>query len=306
MRILARIWLLMVLLGAGAGGARAAEVVVSIKPLHSLVAGVMQGVGAPSLLIKGAASPHGYSLRPSDARALSGADLVVWIGRDFEAFLAKALAVMAPRARVLEVATIEGIHRMAIRKAGFWGRAEGRVEKAVGEAANPHLWLDPRNAGRIVAAVARALAALDPGNAEAYHDNKQALLARLTDLEAELAAALAPVRDIPYLVFHDAYPYFERRFGLSAVGALSIDPAHKPGARRLVEIRRGTRVLDPRCLFSEPQFTPALAATVIEGTGLRSGVLDPLGAALAPGPEAYFTLMRNLARGLRACLLTDD
>lgn len=151
------------------------------------------------------------------------------------------------------------------------------------------------------AAVA-ALTRVDPANGTGYAANGERLAARIVALDAELRRILAPVREVPYVVLHDAYGYFERRYGLFQVAALAPDPGRKPGARRLSEVRRKIEALGVRCVFTEPQFEPALVKTVIEGTGARTGVLDPLGAALAPGPEAYFALMADLAASFRDCL----
>ena len=271
---------------SGAAGARAGEpaprVVVSIAPLHSLIAGVMAGVAAPTLLVPGGASPHGGALRPSDARALQAADVVFWVGPGLERFLEKPLATLTGRARVIALAEMLGL-----------------------DEADPHVWLDPANARAMVETAATVLAEADPGNADAYRANAARLRARLDALDRDLAARLAPVRDVPYLVFHDAYRHFEARYGLTRVGAVARNPEIPPGARRLSHIRRLISESGVACLFTEPRSPPALARAVTGGAPVRIAVLDPLGAALAPGPEAYFALMRALADDLAACLRRD-
>jgi len=282
------------------------KVVVSVKPVHSLVAGVMAGVGEPLLLIKGAASPHSYSLRPSAARALSKAQLVFWIGGNLEAFLGKPLASLASRARLVELAEAPGMLLLPTREGGAWGAPDD--EPANDEAHqhgqhNPHIWLHPGNAAAIVRIAVTALAELDPANAATYRRNGAAVEQRLAALEREIAAALAPVKDQPYLVFHDAYQYFEAHFGTRAVGAITVSPDRAPGARRLYEIREKIFASKAVCVFSEPQFEPALVKTVVRSTSARTAVLDPLGAGERAGPEAYFQLMRGLAGALKDCLL---
>ncbi len=274
--------------GPSAAAPRAAAplVVASIMPIHSLAAGVMGGVGAPRLLVVGGGSPHNARLKPSAARALARADIVFWAGPGLEAFLEKPLSTLAGRARIVELAAVSGLRRQAN--------------------ADPHVWLDPANARAMVAAMTMALTETDPVNAPAYVANGARLAARLDALDRDLAAALAPVRAVPYVVFHDAYGHFERRYKLANAGAVTVRPGRPPGARRVRNIRNlllaeaGGRGV--RCLFAEPQFAPALAARLTEGTGVRLGVLDPLGVGLAPGPEAYFTLMRRLARAFVTCL----
>jgi zinc transport system substrate-binding protein len=165
-----------------------------------------------------------------------------------------------------------------------------------------HIWLDPDNARAMVDAVAAELAEADPANATAYRENAERLRARLDALDAELDTKLAPLRDVPFVVFHDAYQYFDRHYGLSNVGSITVSPERQPGAQRLMEIRSAVTELGAACVLSEPQFEPKLVATVIEGTGARTGVLDPLGAAQEPGPDAYFGMMRANAAALAECL----
>ncbi len=230
--------------GAQAGQAGAAlEVVVSILPLHGLVAAVMAGTGTPHLLIRGGASPHDASLRPSDARALSAARLVVWAGPGLEAFLVKPLRSLAEGARVLTLTEAPGMILLEQREGGVFeaGGEADHGEKAGGEeGVNPHLWLDPRNAIEIARLVAAALAGLDPGNAPRYAANLKRLVARLEALDRELAARLGSVAGIPFAVFHDAYPYLEARYSLRALGALTVNPAVPPGAARLGTSERGS------------------------------------------------------------------
>lgn len=314
--------------------AEAPKVVATIKPIHSLVAAVMDGVGAPALLLQGASSPHAYSLRPSDARALEGADVIFWVGRGMEGFLDKPLAALAGRARVVTLSRIEGMRLIEGRTGGAWEAhtddddddedEDGHDESAQrddhddgaesdedadhqdanhGDAAiDMHLWLDTENARRIVAAAVTALGERDAANAERYAANGRATDARIQALTREIAARLAPVRDVPYVVFHDAYHYFEARFKTNAIGSISVHSGRSPGAKRLHEVRKKIMDVGARCVFSEPQFKPALAETLIEGTDARLGVLDPLGAKLAAGGDAYFVLMRTLADALRTCL----
>ncbi|MDA0704493.1 MAG: zinc ABC transporter substrate-binding protein, partial [Proteobacteria bacterium] len=182
------------------------------------------------------------------------------------------------------------------------GAAASGEEAGGHDEANPHIWLDPENARRIVRLAVEALIAADPENAARYRANGEAMETRLDVVEAEVAAMLIPVADQPYVVFHDAYQYFEDRFGTRAIGSIAVSDARKPGARRLKEIRAKIMELDARCVFAEPQFEPALVSTIIEGTGARAGVLDPLGTDLAQGPDAYFALIRNLGGALRDCL----
>jgi zinc transport system substrate-binding protein len=326
-----------VVLGAGAfppASADAPAVVASIKPIHSLVAGVMEGIGEPFLLVKGAGSEHSYSLRPSEARALERADVVFWVGETMETFLINPLPTLAGKALVIELSEVPGLTLLATREGGMWEGHEHEDEHhngptggepaeeheehadevgpavadlAAGEdhahgATDMHVWLDPANAAVLVAAIATALGDADPGNAATYQANAARVREQIDALDQAVTDRLKAVGDRPYIVFHDGYQYFERRYGTNAVGAITINPTQRPGARRLEEIRARLEQLHAACVFAEPQFEPALVDTVIEGTNARKGVLDPLGSAFEAGPGQYFQLMNGLADSLVSCL----
>jgi zinc transport system substrate-binding protein len=310
--------------------AESPEVVASIKPIHSLVAGVMRGVGEPTLLIEGAGSPHTYSLRPSEARAIAQADVVFWVGEGLEAFLAGPLATLAPDARLVALAAAPSLTLLPTRSGGMWqedhhdeqegeeadhdehdAQHEDHAEEARhGEtepdhghgASDMHVWLDPQNAKTMVDTIAATLAETDPDDADTYERNAVHLREDLDRLDRRIAETLSPVVERPFVVFHDGYQYFERRYGLNAIGSISVGPDRRPGARRLEEIRDTLEETDAACVFAEPQFEPALVATVTEGTSARAGVLDPLGAELDEGPDQYAQLLESLAGSLVDCL----
>jgi len=275
--------------------------VVSVKPLHSLVAGVMAGVGEPDLIIRGAGSPHTYSLKPSEARLMERAQVIFWVGTSLETFMEKPLAVLGSRARVVQAMQVPGITLLAGREGGAREASEHAGEEAAATH-DGHLWLDPANARRIAQHAAEVLGQVDPGNRDRYMANAEALVARIDALDAELKAELAPVREIPFVVFHDAYQYFEKSYSLRSVGSVTVSAERKPGAKRVKEIRDTIRGRGARCVFSEPQFSPAVLGTLLEGTDTGSGTLDPIGAGVPAGPDAYFTLMRSLGAALAACL----
>ena len=276
------------LFSAGPAAAAKPAVAVSVLPVHSLVAGVMRGVGAPALLVRGAASPHDHALRPSDARLLRDADLVFWIGPTLERFLVRPLATLARRAKIVRLGDVAGMSQ----------KSESQRQARI----DPHIWLDPVIANRIVAKAAAALSRLDPPNARRYAANARDVVQRLGVLDGEIRDMLAPVKARAFVVFHAAYGHFIGRYELKRVAAVAVDPHRRPGARRLRDVRR--RIAESRavCVFAEPQFAPDRVRALVRGTGARIGTLDPLGVDLTPGPEAYIALMRNLAASLRACL----
>jgi zinc transport system substrate-binding protein len=290
-------------LAAHTAAAEPPRVVASIKPVHSLVAAVMEGIAAPELLVQGGVSPHVYSLKPSDARKLSEAQLVFWIGPSYEAFLERPLASLADGARIVTLAEAPKIVLLAGRKGGSWEPDEhGHDHPQRAEETDGHIWLDPANARAMVEAIAQALAETDPADAERYRNNAAATTQLLDALDAELSSALEPVRQVPYLVFHDGYQYLERRYGLNAVGSVTVSAESRPGARRVSALRGKVVALGARCVFAEPQFEPALVDTLVAGTPARRGTLDPLGADIADGPALYATVMRRIAASLRDCL----
>ena len=295
------------LVTAGASAPRlAAEaplVVASIPPLHSLASGVMAGVGTPALIVRGAASAHHRALRPSEARALHRAEIVIWIGEALEAFLAKPIQSLAGKASIVTMLETPGMRLLAPRKAGLWaGDGAPPDQRAEPGNADPHIWLDPENAKIMVGAIGAALAAKDPANGARYGANVRALQRRLDALAAELRAQLEPVSGVPYLVYHDGFQYFEKRFGLIARGAVASAPERKPGPRRMLRLRAPIEAGRIGCIFADPGTPASLIHVLTARTGVGSAVLDPLGAGLAPGPDLYFTLMRANARAFVRCL----
>ena len=282
------------------------DVVVTVKPLHSLVSGVMQGVGEPYLLVRGAANPHAFALRPSDAKALSGAELVVWAGPGVETFLEKPLSTLARDAQVLTLVKEPSVRVLPVRKGGAWEAHdhdhahEDRPDAELGS--DGHVWLDPLNAKAITDLIAARLSALDPARAPAYQANAARQKQAIDAVDAELRAALTPLKDRPFIVFHDAYHYLEDRYGLNAAGAITVSPDQPPGAARLSALRERINQAGAVCIFAEPQFEPALVRTLAQGTKARTGVLDPEGANISDGPDLYGQLMRFNLRSLVDCL----
>jgi zinc transport system substrate-binding protein len=278
------------------------RVVATIEPVHALVAGVMAGVGEPMLLVKGGGSPHTYALRPSEARALERADVVFWIGEALETFLRRPLQALPRDARIVALSEAKGVVLLA---SGESGGEEGRSDTHM-HTWNMHIWLDPVNAKAMVAAIAAALADADPERASVYAANAERLRTRLDRLDATLRVKLAAVVGRGFVVFHDAYRYFDRRYRLGPAIAIAVNPARQPGAGTIRAVREKIIALGPTCVFIEPQFVPALIHSIVAGTRARTAVLDPLGSDLGPDADAYFTLMHNLAKSLVDCLTRTE
>lgn len=328
---------------AGTALADVPNVAVDIAPVHSLVARVMQGVGDPALIVAPGASPHEYSLRPSEAAALQEADLVFWVGPDLTPWLDDAIDTLAGDATVIELLEVDGATELPFREGALFeahtdeheGEHEGEEHAAdkhddhaghehdehghdahEGEdhaadagheghshgANDPHAWLSPDNGAVWLNAIAAQLSAADPENAGAYFANAAAGQEELVALTVEINGILDPVRDRNFIVFHDAYQYFEKAFDFLASGAISLSDASDPSPARIAEIQTRVAEQGVTCVLSEPQFAPGIVATVMNGSDARTGVLDPLGSDLELGPNLYGNVLRNLATALASCL----
>jgi len=310
------------------------KVVASIKPIHSLVSYVMDGVGKPDVIVDGYNSPHGFSLKPSHAKMIENADLIIWVGEDLEAFLEKPLNTIAKKAVNVEIMDLSGIKKLKFREKNIFeghddhghGHKEkkhddhghGHKEKkhddhghkkakhdehgheghAHGEH-DPHVWLDPMNAKVIVKEIENQLVKLDPDNSSKYKANSKKAQSELDNLTKNIKKDLKG--NLRFVVFHDAYQYFENRFGIKVLGALTVNPDVLPGAEQLSEIREVIEHEKVNCLFSEPQFNPAIIKSIAKDTKIKTGVLDPLGATLDKGKGMYPELLQSMYASFKGC-----
>jgi len=320
------------------------RVATDIAPVHSLAAQVMKGVGSPTLLIRQGASPHGYSLRPSEAQALQDAALVFWVSDGLTPWLERSRQSLAPDAAAIELLAADATRVHAYREGPRFGdvtteaasnhggddkHGHGREHdhghdhrqshepgeqseptKAQGNdhgpghahsGKDPHAWLDPHNAKAWLDLIAARLAKADPENAPSYKDNAREGKAVIDEAVQEVDTLLEPVRGDHYIVFHDAYQYYERAFDVPAAGAISLGDASDPSAARVQAARDLVAKRGVSCVYAEPQYNPGLVATVLDGTDAGTAVIDPLGTELALGPSFYPALLRDLARRMADC-----
>ncbi|MCF6236581.1 MAG: zinc ABC transporter substrate-binding protein [Gammaproteobacteria bacterium] len=271
------------------------KVVVSIAPIHSLVMGVMEGVGEPLLLIQSTASPHHFSLRPSHMKMLHSAQLVVRIGKDFEQFLNRPLSNLGKSRRLLNIVDLPDLELLPYRDDDHAGHHHT-------QSIDPHVWLDPDNAQVIVKAIVILLGGIDGVNKIVYQNNGQRMLQALQTLDERLTITLSDINKKPYLVLHDAYYYFENHYQLNQVGAVVVNPERRPGARRLSEIRKKAAQERVSCIFGEPQMAAKYLEGIAQDSGLKLGMLDPLGVGLKEDQTLYFQMMNHLAESLVECL----
>ena len=335
----------------------APSVATDITPVHSLVSQVMAGVGTPDLLIQSGASPHNYSLSPSEAEALQEADLVFWIGEGLTPWLERSLDNLSPTSTKIELLAAQGTTTYAFREGATFGAHEDdshKDEVHEGEAhedeahedeahedkahedeahedeahedeahedeahedeahedehhhdhsgVDPHAWLDPANGKVWLDIIALALAEKDPDNATQYLENAAIGKANIDTAAISIENTIAQLQDKQFIVFHDAYQYFEKRFGIMAAGSISISDASKPSPGRIAEIRQLVENLSVSCVFTEPQYNPGIVNAVFGDTGVdTSGVIDPLGSGLVTGTNLYSNLLIEIANGLQSCL----
>lgn len=305
------------------------RVAADITPVHSLLARVMDGIGEPALIVATGASPHEYNLRPSEANALQSADLVFWVGADLTPWLEDTISTLAGDATLVELMEADGTTELPLRETAlFEAHDHGSEDQHADDEKHdheghdhdhddhkgedhaghehgdhdPHAWLSPDNGAAWLNAIAAALSAADPENAGAYFANAAAGREELADLRNEIDSILEPVRGGNFVVFHDAYQYYEMAFDIPASGAISISDAADPSPARIAEIQGRVADQNVSCIMAEPQFNRGIVDAVMEGSDARTGVMDPLGADLEPGADLYPQLLRNLATSLADCL----
>ena len=310
------------------------KVVASIKPIHSLASYLMDGVGKPDLIVDGYASPHGFAMKPSHAKMLQNADLIFWVGEDLENFLEKPLKSIAKKAEKIELIEIKGLTKLEFRERNIFeghddhghkedkhddhkehghkedkhddhkehGHKEDKHddhhEHAHGEH-DPHIWLDPMNAKVILNEMVEHLIENDPKNASKYKSNLKKALKDIDKLNKDVKKELS--KSTASIVFHDAYQYFEKRYGVNILGAFTVNTDVMPGAEQLAEIREIIEHDKVTCVFSEPQFNPDIIKAVAKDMNIKTGVVDPLGATLDPSKDLYFKLIRNMSASFKGC-----
>ena len=297
------------------------KVAVDISPVHSLVSRVMLGVGAPDLIVQAGASPHGYTLRPSEAKALQDAQMVFWMGESLSPWMEGALDTLSSDATIITLLERDETILLEFREGAMFEENDhdnhgdekhddhgdkkhddhGDEKHEDHGSHDPHAWLSPDNARIWLNLIASQLSIVDPENAGTYFANAAAARSEIEALTIEVNSLLEPIRGKKFIVFHDAYQYFEKAFDLSASGAISLSDASKPSPARIAEIQGRIQEESIDCILSEPQFNKGLVATIMAGSKAKTSVIDPLGVGLKPGPDLYSELIRNMTETLVDC-----
>lgn len=284
-------------------------IIVSIKPFYNICAKIMVSVGKPQLLLTQNASPHDYQLKPSDAKLINSADLIIWAGPELESYLQKPIHSLATND--LNLSQVPGLKLLPVRTSTNWEEHEhndthdhhhhDHNHSHANMSYDPHFWLSPNNAIIIANAIAQHLGKIDPTHAKVYLDNAKAFAHELKQNVNSWRQQLDPYKNNPYIVGHDAYQYFNNFFGLDGVGSITLNPEIPPSVHRIQQIQQLLINEKVVCIFSEPQFNYKIIDTLIKGTKVHKGQLDPLGQDSDLGPNGYIVLMDNLVNGFITC-----
>ena len=296
-----------------------------------------QGIGEPSLIIEGTNNPHTFVFKPSHAKMIEEADIIFWIGEDLEAFMEKPLDSLAEKAQVISFMELSSIEKLKFREKNIFDDHDGHEDEHEGHKDDhghkdddhdddhdghedeheghdddhndahahahgefdAHIWLDPVNAKKMVLEIAHELSDLDPNNKVKYENNANATIKSLDELVDSNKKILS--KDISYVVFHDAYQYFEKRFGVIPAGALTLNPDVLPGAKQIADIQDIINDKGIKCIFSEPQYNPKIIETIGNDMKISTGVMDPLGAYIDAGPSMYSDLINGIANSIKDC-----
>ena len=277
------------------------KVVTTIKPIHSLVAGVMDGLGSPSLIVDGSNSPHNFSLKPSHAKMIEDAEIIFWVGEDLETFMIKSLESIANNATKVSFMDLDNITKLKFKEENILeveGYDDDHDKHADGEF-DAHIWLDPKNAIEIVNEIAKTLSLKDPNNKNVYYSNAEKLNHSLNELIKKINLSIN--KDARFIVFHDAYQYFEKRFDVSSAGALILNEEALPSAKRVSEIHKIIKKQNINCIISEPQFNPNIIKSIAQDSSILTGSFDPLGSSFDTNKNLYFEMILSLSNSLKDC-----
>ncbi len=297
------------------------KVVTTIKPLHSLISRIMETRGEPQLIIEGTNNPHTFVFKPSHASMIEEADIVFWIGEDLEAFMEKPLNSLAKNAKKIAFMDSDSIEKLKFREENIFDDHDdhddhdGHDDEHEGHddhddhaghhdghnhgEFDAHIWLDPENAKEMVKIIRDELIKIDPDGQRQYSVNAAGATLELDNLINSVEKELS--KDISYIVFHDAYQYFETRFGVKSAGALTLNPDVLPGAKQIADIQDLINDKGIKCIFSEPQYNPKIIETLGNDMNISTGVMDPLGAYIDAGPSMYSDLINGIANSIKDC-----
>ena len=306
-------------------------VVTTIQPINSLVSAVIGNTGKTISLIPAEISPHEYKLKPSDTKKLQNANIIFFVSDHLESSVTKVFENLPKNIKIINLMEDTGIKHLAIRDNEAWERhdhhhghgdhddhdkhAKKHDDHDHDKHAKKHddhddhekeddvhIWLSPDNAVKIIKKINKELSLFFPENAKTYYQNANQMIKKINQLKVELKNELSSIKDKPYVVFHDAYQYFETSFGLNAVGSVALEGDIASSPKQISFIKDKIVKLKASCVFQEPQFDSKLVKIVVEGTNAQIGTLDPLGVNIKSGENFYLQLLKNMAKSLKDCL----
>lgn len=299
----------------GATAVSNADVLTTVKPLGFIANAITDGVTETKVLLPTSASPHDYSLKPSDVEQLQSAQLVVWIGEEMESFLEKSIDKL-PKEKVLTLEDVPAIKEL-VEHSGEekeehhnhkhdhkheHKHSHNHAHDGHSHDEDWHIWLSPKASEHIAEQIAGRLSQQLPEQKAKIAENLANFKATLATKNNEIMKQLEPVKMKGYYTFHDAYGYFEDAYGLKSLGSFTINPTVAPGAKTLNAIKKSIVQKKAQCLFAEPQFTPKVIESLSKGTSAKVGQLDPLGAKVELSKNAYPEFLQSLANQFSDCL----
>lgn len=297
----------------GADPGRRLKVLTTFAPIHSWTLNIAGPDATVELLLPGDVGPHDFQLRPQDLRKIRQADLIIANGLGMEGWLEKAIAGNAKESASHVVRTSQGLKGELIyhlpvlaldpksARKDDHGHAHDHDHEAEGEAPNPHVWLDPVLASHSVSNIAQALIRADPDHAAGYRERVRAYQGRLAALDTEIRKSLGSVTNRTIVTYHDAFPYFCRRYGLELAGVIEEVPSVDPSPKYLANLSAVIRARQVRVIFTEPQFNPRLVKQITRDLGIQFADLDVLETGKATASFYEDGMRRNL-RSLQATL----
>ena len=277
-----------------------ATVISSVRPIGFITEAIASGVTNTDILLPDGASPHTYSLKPSDLAKIKNADLIIWVGEDMEVFMPTVLKNVDEQKQIelMDVPEIKSLLRTNHHDEEIPHDDNDHHHGEYDE----HIWLSPKIAKIIAKSIHDKLIELYPNKVQLLDANLNEFITNLSETEQNIAKKLISVQNRGYFVFHDAYGYFESQFGLKNLGSFTINPAVQPGVQTVYAIQKKLAEHQAVCVFREPQFSPAVIKKLVNGTNVKIGELNPLGTGIIVEKGAYSHFLLTLTQELLDCL----
>ena len=306
-------------------------VISTIQPINSLVSAVIGNTGKSITIIPSEQSPHDFKLKPSDVKVLQNGNIIFYVSNHLESSITKVFKNLPKNIKLINLMEESGVNHLAIRDNDAWERHDhhghddhddhdkhgkkhddhddhdkhGKKHDDHDDHEKEddvHVWLSPDNAIKIVQKVNKVLSLYFPENSKIYNDNTTKFIDKIRNLKMELVKELLPIKNKSYIVFHDAYQYFEKTFELNAVGSVALEGDIASSPKQISLIKDKIVKSKALCVFQEPQFDSKLVKIVVEGTDAKIGTLDPLGVNISENKDFYLQLITNMAKSLKECL----